>query len=131
MMALAVPALAQESSPDTEQPAERQERSVQDASSKPSVGINDIKPIPPSEVVKAVERMSDRVVEAAQGVALPAIPMLIVAAAVLLLIGAAVASFTKSFVKAGVGLLTGLFIGYVLIFHYDDIIGVLKGLGQG
>lgn len=129
-MALASPAFGQESSPDRPA-AGQQEQPVQDALPKSPVNIGDIKPIPPSEVVKTAEEVSSRIVGATQGVALPFVPVCIVAAAVLLLVGAAGASLTKSFLKAGVGLLTGLLVAYVLVFHYSSIIGFLKGMVHG
>jgi hypothetical protein len=126
-MMLVMPALAQEQ-PQNSQGAQD---SVHGASSAPAKKIGEIRPIPPDEIVKSAEKVGGNIVKLGQGVAAPLVPVLLVAAAALIVIGAAVAGITKSFLKAGFGVLAGIVVLYLLVFHYDKIVGGLKGLGVG
>ncbi|MEW6226498.1 MAG: hypothetical protein AB1700_00155 [Bacillota bacterium] len=120
-MMLVMPALAQDS------------QGAQDGAygaGTPIKKIDEIRPIPPDEIVKSAEKVGGNVMKLGQGVAKQMVPVLIVAAAVLIVIGAAVAGITKSFLKAGFGVLAGIVVLYLLVFHYDKIVGGLKGLGN-
>lgn len=119
MMMLATPAFAQE----------QNSQGTQDSAHAKK--IDEIRPIPPDEIVKSAEKVGGNVVRLGQGVAKQMVPVLLIAAAVLIVIGAAVASITKSFLKAGFGVLAGMVVFYLLVFHYDKIVGGLKGLGAG
>lgn len=90
----------------------------------------DVKPIPPDEVVKSFDKIGNNVAHVGKGMAKNLIPVSFIAAAILILIGAAVAGLTKSFLKAGFGVLAGLIVMYVLVFHGEKVIGFLKGLTQ-
>lgn len=77
------------------------------------VRIDQIRPIPPGEMVKGIEKVGDNVVKVGQGAAAQVVPFLIIAAAMLIVIGAAIAPITKSVLKAGVGILVGAAILYI------------------
>ncbi|MEW6771834.1 MAG: hypothetical protein AB1330_10675 [Bacillota bacterium] len=124
-MMLVAPALAQE------QNSQGAQDGIHGASGAPAKKIGEIRPIPPDEIVKSAEKVGGNIVKLGQGVAAPLVPVLLVAAAALIVVGAAVAGITKSFLKAGFGVLAGIVVLYLLVFHYDKIVGGLKGLGVG
>ncbi|RPF49605.1 hypothetical protein EDD75_0424 [Thermodesulfitimonas autotrophica] len=97
--------------------------------SQQQTGI-DVKPISPDEVVKSFDKIGNNVAHVGKGMAKNLIPVSFIAAAILILIGFAVASLTKSFLKAGFGVLAGLIVMYILVFHGEKVIGFLKGLTQ-
>lgn len=92
--------------------------------------IDQIKPIPPDQIGAYIEKVGGNVMKVGQSAATQLIPFSIIAAAILIVIGAAIASITKSVLKTGVGILVGAAILYALVFHYDRLVGLLKGLGQ-
>ncbi|RJX20356.1 MAG: hypothetical protein C4570_03870 [Ammonifex sp.] len=128
MMVLATPAFAQEHAQNS-QGAQGSAHGASNAPAKKT--IDEIRPIPPDEIVKSAEKVGGNVVKLGQGVAKQLVPVSLIAAALLILVGAAVASITKSFLKAGFGVLAGIVVLYLLVFHYDKIVGGFKGLGVG
>lgn len=92
--------------------------------------IDQIKPIPPDQIAAHIEKIGGNVMKVGQSAATQLIPFSIIVAAMLIVIGAAIASITKSVLKTGVGILVGAAILYILVFHYQGIIAAIEGLGQ-
>ncbi len=88
----------------------------------------DIQPISPEELAGKVTKVGENVVELGRGLAPPAMWIAFVVAAGLIFIGLPIMMFTKKVFTSGLMILVGIFIMYVLIFHPESIIGVIKGV---
>lgn len=88
----------------------------------------DVKPIPPEELVAKVTKIGENVVDLGQGIAPPVMWIAFVVAALLIFIGLPIMMFTKKVFHSGCMILVGIFIMYVLVFHPEPIIGVIKGI---
>ncbi|MBE0467804.1 MAG: hypothetical protein IBX71_11365, partial [Candidatus Desulforudis sp.] len=80
------------------------------------------------ELAGKVTRVGENVVELGQGVAPSAMWIAFVVAAGLIFIGLPLMMFTKKILGSGILILVGMFIMYVLVFHPESVIGVVKGV---
>lgn len=88
----------------------------------------DIQPISPEELAGKVSRVGENVVELGQGVAPPAMWIAFVVAAGLIFIGLPLMIFTKKIFSSGILILVGMGLMYVLVFHPESVVGVVKGV---
>jgi len=90
--------------------------------------LEDVKPIPPEQVAKWAEEREQALLTVIQGSGRNLIWVAFAVAGILILVGAAITSITKTVLKMGFALLVGLAVFYVLVYHPHVIIGFFKGL---
>jgi len=90
----------------------------------------DIQPIPPSQVVDAAGKVGENFVILGQGLSGTAAIIALLVAGVLILVGlvCSALNITKKILAAGVLMLFGTAIMYVLTNNSVEIVGILKGV---
>ncbi|MCL6478330.1 MAG: hypothetical protein K6T65_07920 [Peptococcaceae bacterium] len=89
----------------------------------------DVQPIPPSQVVDAINKTGESAIKVGQGISEPFAVYLVMAAGVIIVVGLVLAALgiTKRVLATGALALFGTAIMFVLTHQPVEVVGILKG----
>ncbi|MBF7084338.1 hypothetical protein IT084_15395 [Desulfallas sp. Bu1-1] len=89
----------------------------------------EVEPIPPEQIVNAAHDAGEKIMTFGQGLSEPAIITSVTAAGIVILVGLVLAALgvTKRILSAGVCIVLGAGIMYMLVNQPLEIVGIIKG----
>ena len=88
-----------------------------------------VEPIPPEKTVSAFNNFGGRFVDNIQGMGTTFIVVALIICGLFILVGAMLSflGLTKKILASGIGMLIGIVVLYVCVFHGSKVIGIISG----